>query len=35
MSYADAILPEFDHEMASTRKVLESVPDDKFPWRPF
>lgn len=33
MSYADTILPEFDHEMASTRKVLERVPDDKWNWR--
>lgn len=34
MSYAELILPEFDHEMASTRKVLERVPDDKLGWRP-
>ena len=27
MSYAEQILPEFDQEMASTRKVLERVPD--------
>jgi uncharacterized damage-inducible protein DinB len=33
MAYADQILPEFDHEMASARKVLERVPDDKFAWR--
>ncbi len=33
MSYADTILPEFDQEMASTRKVLESIPDDKFDWK--
>jgi uncharacterized damage-inducible protein DinB len=33
MSYADTHLPEFDHEMASTRKVLERVPDDKLDWR--
>lgn len=33
MSYADATLPEFDAEMASTRKVLERIPDDKFDWR--
>ena len=33
MSYAETILPEFDHEMASTRKVLECVPDDKFDWK--
>ena len=34
MSYADTILPEFDHEMANTRKVLERVPDDKLDWQP-
>jgi uncharacterized damage-inducible protein DinB len=34
MSYADTILPEFDQEMASTRKVLERIPDDKFDWQP-
>lgn len=34
MSYAQSILPEFDQEMASTRKVLERVPDDKLDWRP-
>jgi uncharacterized damage-inducible protein DinB len=27
------ILPEFDHEMANTRKVLERVPDDKLEWK--
>jgi len=33
MSYADSILPEFDQEMASTRKVLELLPEDKFQWQ--
>jgi uncharacterized damage-inducible protein DinB len=33
MTYAETILPEFDHEMANTRKVLERIPDDKFDWR--
>ncbi|MGH7192402.1 MAG: DinB family protein [Candidatus Saccharimonadales bacterium] len=33
MTYADTILPEFDHEMANTRKVLERVPEDKLEWR--
>lgn len=33
MSYADMILPEFEQEMASTRKVLERLPEDKFDWR--
>jgi uncharacterized damage-inducible protein DinB len=30
----DAILPEFDQEMANTRKVLERVPDSRLGWRP-
>ena len=34
MALSDAILPEFDHEMANTRKALERVPDDKFGWKP-
>lgn len=34
MTYAEMILPEFDEEMANTRKVLERVPDDKLDWRP-
>src|SRR5947209_10494644 len=34
MSYAEMILPEFDQEMAKTRKVLERVPEDKLDWRP-
>jgi uncharacterized damage-inducible protein DinB len=34
MTYAESILPEFDQEMASTRKVLERVPEDKLDWRP-
>jgi uncharacterized damage-inducible protein DinB len=33
MSYADAILPEFDQEMANTRKVLSRVPEDKWDWK--
>lgn len=33
MSIAQAILPEFEQEMASTRKVLERVPDDKLDWK--
>ena len=28
------LLPEFDHEMANTRKALERVPDDKLEFRP-
>jgi uncharacterized damage-inducible protein DinB len=34
MNIADALLPEFDQETASTRKVLARCPDDKFGWKP-
>lgn len=34
MSLSQALLPEFDQEMANTRKSLERVPDDKFSWKP-
>ena len=34
MSYAESLLPEFDQEMASTRKVLERLPDAKVDWKP-
>ena len=34
MRLSETILPEFDHEMANTRKTLERVPDDKFDWKP-
>jgi uncharacterized damage-inducible protein DinB len=34
MPIIQALLPEFDHEMANTRKTLERVPDDKFAWKP-
>jgi uncharacterized damage-inducible protein DinB len=34
MSIAESFLPEFDMEMANTRKVLERVPDDKLGWKP-
>jgi uncharacterized damage-inducible protein DinB len=34
MRIADSILPEFDHEMATTRKMLERFPEDKVEWRP-
>lgn len=33
-SMMQALLPEFDHEMASTRRVLERVPDDRPDYRP-
>jgi uncharacterized damage-inducible protein DinB len=31
---SQALLPEFDAEMANTRKTLERVPSDKFGWKP-
>lgn len=34
MSISQLMLPEFDHEMATTRRVLERVPDDKLDWQP-
>jgi uncharacterized damage-inducible protein DinB len=34
MTIADLLQPEFDEEMATTRRVLERVPDDKFAWTP-
>src|SRR5438477_1134940 len=34
MSIAQSLLPEFDQEIASTRKVLERIPEDKFGWKP-
>ena len=34
MAISHALLPEFDHEMANTRKTLERVPDDKLAWKP-
>jgi uncharacterized damage-inducible protein DinB len=34
MPLSQALLPEFDHEMATTRRVLERVPDDKLGWKP-
>lgn len=33
MSIAQSMLPEFDQEMASTRKTLERIPDDKLDWK--
>jgi uncharacterized damage-inducible protein DinB len=34
MPIRDTIVPEFDHEMETTRKVLERVPEDKPDWKP-
>ena len=34
MAINQAFLGEFDYEMASARKSIERVPDDKFDWKP-
>ena len=34
MAIKDGILPEFDHEMGATRKLLERVPAADFGWKP-
>lgn len=34
MPIKDALLPELDHEAATTRRLLERVPEDKLDWRP-
>ncbi len=34
MSLAQSLLPELDHEMSGTRKVLERVPLEKYDWTP-
>jgi uncharacterized damage-inducible protein DinB len=34
MPIAESILPEFDHETATTRVLLERVPEGKAEWRP-
>jgi uncharacterized damage-inducible protein DinB len=31
---AQSLLPEFDHECATTRRVLERVPDEAAAWKP-
>ena len=33
MTISELLLPEFDQEMASTRKVLERIPNDKLDWK--
>ena len=30
----DGLLAEYDHEMSTTRKLLERMPDDKLTWKP-
>ena len=34
MTISELLLPEFDQEMANTRKILERVPEDKYAWQP-
>lgn len=34
MTNGQALLPEFDQEMATTRRLLERVPGDQMPWKP-
>jgi uncharacterized damage-inducible protein DinB len=34
VSIADALLPEFEQEMATTRRLLERVPSDRGTWKP-
>ena len=34
MAIKDGILPEFDHEMGTTRRLLERVPEADFAWKP-
>jgi uncharacterized damage-inducible protein DinB len=34
MTIAETLLPEFDQEMATTRRLLERVPTDKGTWKP-
>ncbi len=34
MAFTDLLLPEFDEEMAATRRMLERVPDGKGSWQP-
>ena len=34
MAIKDALLAEYDHEMGTTRRLLERIPDDKLQWKP-
>lgn len=34
MTISESLLPEFDSEMESTRKMLAAVPDGKWDWKP-
>lgn len=33
MTYAEQIIPEFNTEMSSTRRLLERLPEDKWDWK--
>jgi uncharacterized damage-inducible protein DinB len=34
MAMKEALLAEYDHEMGTTRRLLERVPDNRLAWRP-
>ena len=34
MAFSEALLPEFDHEVAGIRNTLERVPEDRLAWKP-
>jgi len=34
MTIGQSLIPEFEQEMTTTRRVLERVPSDKGPWKP-
>src|SRR3954465_5207415 len=34
MSIRDGLLADFDHEMATTRRLFERLPDDRLGWKP-
>ena len=34
MAIKDALLHEYDHEMATTRRLLERAPEQQFAWKP-
>jgi uncharacterized damage-inducible protein DinB len=34
MAIKDALLADYDHEMGTTRRLLERLPDDKLAWKP-
>jgi len=34
MSFSQSLIPEFDHEMKTSRTLLERIPEDKLAWKP-